>query len=170
MTQYTSRGKLSRDTLRRTLFHSQLSAKCPCHPYRRDLLFDRVATRYRLPIRQFPRHDPILVPKIKNLQPTQVPHSAGGAGLVSGSVATSLGHTETQTINTNQSNSETHHDTGYGDRIASSGKPLRLRSNYRREQYVVISSHQWKSVDSTRPHRSTSTARQLRHHSCERGV
>ena len=57
-----------RDGARRA---AELGAQRPHHPHRGGLLLDRVATRRRLPIRQFLRHDSILVSKVRSLQQTQ---------------------------------------------------------------------------------------------------
>ncbi|WP_306788489.1 transposase [Kocuria sp. cx-116] len=50
---------------------TELRAQRPHHPHRGGLLLDRVATRRRLTVRQFLRHNPILVSKVRSLQQTQ---------------------------------------------------------------------------------------------------
>lgn len=63
--------ELRRDPLDRPLRDAELSPQRPHHPHRGGLLLDRVPTRRRLPIRQFLRHDSILVSKVRSLQQTQ---------------------------------------------------------------------------------------------------
>ena len=64
-------SELRRDALHGPLRDAQLGAQRPHHPYRGGLLLDRVATSRRLPIRQFLRHNSILVSKVRSLQQTQ---------------------------------------------------------------------------------------------------
>ncbi|QBJ21144.1 hypothetical protein KocCE7_04280 [Kocuria marina subsp. indica] len=57
----------------------ELGPQRPHHPHRGGLLLVRVATRRRLPIRQFLRHNSILVSKVRSLQQTH-----GASAVVSG--------------------------------------------------------------------------------------
>ena len=77
--------ELRRDALDRPLRDTELRTQRPHHPHRGGLLLDRVPTRRRLPIRQFLRHNSILVSKVGSLQQTQGASTVGkGAGLAPG--------------------------------------------------------------------------------------